>query len=130
LAPSPTAADGDDYFNGYNSDQCAHKVGGEISLHSVPSKESMRSGNRSINTIHSGKSYRSEDESPSHNRSNRSNRSGRSLKRQMKSKRIEKRREWLRRHERRRVVVGHYCTRVVQVFVHHLLIISHLCSIF
>ena len=92
--------DGDDFFNGYNSDQ--HAATGEISLASVPSKESM-SNTRSIDSIHSGRSYRcSQEDSPSVNRSNKS---GKSIKRQLKCKRIEKRREWMKRHRKRRIVV-------------------------
>jgi hypothetical protein len=91
--PTPSSADGDDYS----------QAAGEISLHSVPSKDSIRSSSKSINTIHSGKSY---NDCPSVNRSNRSNRSGKSVKRQLKAKRVEKRREWMKKHQRRRLVVS------------------------
>lgn len=119
-APTPSSVDGaDDYFNGYGSEECSPKVGGEISLQLVPSKESVHSNrsnrsnrsntntNRSINTIHSGRSYRGQnssfDESGCASK-NPSHKSERSSKRQLKLRKLEKRREWMKRHRRRHVL--------------------------
>jgi len=125
---APSSADGDecDYSNECGSDQCSPKVGGEISLQSIPSKESIRSNksstNRSINTIHSGKSYKSRyssfnDETSPNLSANPSSKGEKSLKRQMEWKREEKRREWISRHNRRRIVVSDtVCKMVVFLF--------------
>lgn len=126
---APSSADGDecDYSNEYGSDQCNPKVGGEISLQSIPSKDSLRSikssATRSINTIHSGKSYKSHyssfnDETSPNLSAEPSSKGEKSLTRQMEWRREEKRRDWVTRHKRRRIVVSEtlLCELVIFLF--------------
>lgn len=113
--PLLLSADGENYCSG-QSDQS--NTAADMSLHLVPSKESIRSNSRSVNTIHSGRSNDDKDKSPGVNQSIRSNRSGRSIKRQMKQKKMEKRREWMMRHKRRRLVVSWHGMCVTNFIAH------------
>ena len=82
----------DGYVLGYDSDIPPTTVG--TTNHGVRRSKSQTS----INTIHSGRSYNSNKSGAS------SNRSGKSIRRRNKLKRQEKRREWVRRWRRRRFI--------------------------
>lgn len=87
----------------YSSDRCKSQCGGEISLHSATF---TRNDSRS-SAVASEKRYTHQDDTSSVGRSRGSNRSSKSMRRRMKSKRVEKRREWMKRHRRKRVCVSY-----------------------
>ena len=92
-------------------------TGGPSNLHNVQSKESIRSNK----TIHSGKSYKSHKSS-----GGGSKRSGKSSHRRRKVRRDEKRRGWIRKHQKRRILVSEVQLRCYTY--RWLLVVLHLYS--
>lgn len=88
--------------NFYVNDQCKSQTEGEISLRSA----SFARSNIRYGIVASEKTYMHQDDTSSVGRSHGSNRSGKSMKRRMKSKRVEKRRKWMTRHRRKKICVS------------------------